>query len=223
VGKMNKIRILMVDDEKLLLESLELILSMNESFTVVGLAHDGKEALDILEKRQADIVLVDLNMEGMSGQELILKIKAAYSAMKILVLTTFYDEENIVNAVRHGADGYLLKDAGTKVIVQGIFNVMNDQSILDSKVMIALAEIMSKCSNQNTYKEKYATIELLKNLTEREIEICQLLSDGYTNSQMAEFLYISEGTVKNYISTIYDKTGIKDRTMLALKLAKIFS
>jgi len=220
---MNKIRILIVDDENLLLESLELILSMNESFKIVGLAHDGKEALDILEKEQADIVLVDLNMAGMSGQELILKIKATYSAMKILVLTTFYDEENIVNAVRHGADGYLLKDAGTKVIVQGIFNVMNGQSIVDSKVMTALADIMSKCSNENTNKEKYSTIGLLENLTEREIEICQLLSDGYTNSQMSEFLYISEGTVKNYISTIYDKTGIKDRTMLALKLAKIFS
>jgi len=138
-------------------------------------------------------------------------------------LTTFYDEENIVNAVRHGADGYLLKDAGTKVIVQGIFNVMNGQSILDSKVMTALADIISKCSKKNTDKEKYSTIGLLEYLTEREIEICQLLSDGYTNSQMSEFLYISEGTVKNYISTIYDKTGIKDRTMLALKLAKIFS
>lgn len=220
---MKKIRILIVDDEKLLLESLELILSMNESFTITGLAHDGKEALDILEKEQVDILLVDLNMEGMPGQELILKVKATYPKMKILVLTTFYDEENIVKAVMHGADGYLLKDAGTKVIVKGIFNVMNGQSMLDSKVMTALANIMSKCSNENSYKEKYHNSDLLKDLTEREIEICQLLSDGYTNSQIAEFLYISEGTVKNYISTIYDKTGIKDRTMLALKLAKIFS
>lgn len=220
---MNKIRILIVDDEKLLLESLELILSMNESFAITGLAHDGKEALDILEKEQVDIALVDLNMEGMSGQELILKVKTTYPKIKILVLTTFYDEENIVKAVMHGADGYLLKDAGTKVIVKGIFNVMNGQSMLDSKVMTALANIMSKCSNENTDKNKHHNVDLLKNLTEREIEICQLLSDGYTNSQIAEFLYISEGTVKNYISTIYDKTGIKDRTMLALKLAKIFS
>ncbi|WP_160679940.1 response regulator transcription factor [Clostridium sp. C8-1-8] len=230
---MNKIRILIVDDEKLLLESLELILSMTEDFEIVGVAQEGKEALKILEKEQADVALVDLNMKGMSGQELIPRIKAAYSSLKILVLTTFYDEENIVNAVRNGADGYLLKDAGTKVIVQGIFNVMNGQSIIDSKVMTALADIMLKQSTENKYKEKYTTIDnkckekyittdLLKNLTEREIEICQLLSDGYTNSQIAEFLYISEGTVKNYISTIYDKTGIKDRTMLALKLAKIF-
>jgi len=100
---------------------------------------------------------------------------------------------------------------------------MNGQSMLDSKVMTALANIMSKCSNENADKNKYHNVDLLKNLTEREIEICQLLSDGYTNSQIAEFLYISEGTVKNYISTIYDKTEIKDRTMLALKLAKIFS
>lgn len=219
---MNKIRILIVDDEILLLESLELILSMNESFQVEGLAHDGMEALNILAEKEADIALVDLNMAGMSGQELILKIKAKYPKMKILVLTTFYDEENIVNAVRHGADGYLLKDAGTKVIVQGILNVINGQSMLDCKVMSALAEIMLKCSNETTDKEKISNLELLKDLSDREIEICQLLSEGYTNSQIAEFLYISEGTVKNYISVIYDKTGIRDRTVLALKLAKVF-
>lgn len=219
---MNKTRIVIVDDEILLLESLELILSMNESFQVVGLAHDGREALEILEEKEADIVLVDLNMEGMSGQELILKIKITYPIMKILVLTTFYDEENIVNAVQHGANGYLLKDAGTKVIVQGILNVMNGQSMLDSKVMIALSEVMLKCSNETIDKEKISNLELLKDLSDREIEICQLLSEGYTNSQIAEFLYISEGTVKNYISVIYDKTGIRDRTVLALKLAKVF-
>ena len=220
---MNKIKILIVDDEILLLESLELILSMNESFQVAGVAHDGMEALDILEQKEADIALVDLNMEGMSGQELILKIKAKYPAMKILILTTFYDEENIVNAVRHGADGYLLKDAGTKVIVQGILNIMNGQSILDSKVMNALANVMLKCSNVTTEKGTSSNSELLKDLSAKEIEICQMLSDGYTNSQIAEFLYISEGTVKNYISVIYDKTEIRDRTVLALKLAKLFA
>ena len=212
-----------MDDEILLLESLELILSMNESFQIAGVAHDGKEALDILAQKEVDIALVDLNMVGMSGQELILKIKDKYPAMKILILTTFYDEENIVNAVRHGADGYLLKDAGTKVIVQGILNVMNGQSMIDSKVMKALADVMLKCSNVTTKKETNSNSELLKDLSSREIEVCQMLSEGYTNSQIAEFLYISEGTVKNYISVIYDKTGIRDRTVLALKLAKLFA
>ena len=219
---MNKIRILIVDDEILLLESLELILSMNEFLQVVGEARDGREALDILEQKEADIALVDLNMEGMSGQELILKIKLKYPVMKILVLTTFYDEENIVNAIRHGADGYLLKDAGTKVIVQGILNIMNGQSMIDSKVMNALAEVMLKCYNPTTEKGTNSNSELLKDLSDREIEVCQMLSEGYTNSQIAEFLYISEGTVKNYVSVIYDKTGIRDRTVLALKLAKLF-
>ena len=220
---MNKIRILIVDDEILLLESLELILSMNKSFQIAGVAHEGREALDILAEKDADIALVDLNMEGMSGQELILKIKAKYPAIKIVILTTFYDEENIITAIRHGADGYLLKDAGTKVIVQGILNVMNGQSMIDSKVMNALADVMLKCSNATTKKEIYSNHELLKDLSDREIEICEMLSEGYTNSQIAEFLYISEGTVKNYISVIYDKTGIRDRTVLALKLAKLFA
>lgn len=219
---MNKIKILIVDDEVLLLESLELILSMNEFFQVVGEACDGREALDILVKKEADIALVDLNMKGMSGQELILKIKAKYPTMKILILTTFYDQENIVNAIRHGADGYLLKDSGTKVIAQGILNVMNGQSMIDSKVMNALADVMLKCSDVTSGKAINFNSELLKDLSEREIEICQMLSEGYTNSQMAEFLYISEGTVKNYVSVIYDKTGIRDRTVLALKLAKVF-
>jgi len=212
-----------VDDEILLLESLELILSMNEFLQVVGEARDGREALDILEQKEADIALVDLNMAGMPGQELILKIKTKYPEMKILILTTFYDEENIVNAIRHGADGYLLKDAGTKIIVQGILNIMNGQSMIDSKVMNALADVMLKCYNPTTEKGTNSNSELLKDLSDREIEICQLLSEGYTNSQIAEFLYISEGTVKNYISVIYDKTGIRDRTVLALKLAKLFA
>jgi DNA-binding NarL/FixJ family response regulator len=219
----NKIRILIVDDEILLLESLELILSMNEYFKVAAVAHDGREALDILVKKEADIALVDLNMKGMSGQELILKIKAKYPAMKILILTTFYDQENIVNAIRHGADGYLLKDSGTKVIIQGILNVMNGQSMIDSKVMNALADVMLKCSDVTSEKKINSNSELLKDLSDREIEVCQMLSEGYTNSQIAEFLYISEGTVKNYVSVIYDKTGIRDRTVLALKLAKLFA
>lgn len=223
---MRKVNILLVDDELLLLESLELILSLNPEFEVVGLAIEGKAALHILEDKKVDVVLVDLNMEGMGGQELIQEIKKRYKAIKLLVLTTFYDEVNIVQAIQNGADGYLLKGAGREQITQGIHNLISGQSVLDSKVMHGLAKAMNKYNMQDQEQEKdnektVKGLEVFDTLTPREIEICHMIAEGYTNGQIASFLFISNGTVKNYMSSIYDKTGIKDRALLAVSLAKI--
>lgn len=211
-----KIRVMLVDDEALLIESLEIILSLNAGMEIVGKAKEGEQALEILKSTQADIALVDLNMEGMGGIELILNIKSLYPLTKILVLTTFYDEKNITCAIANGADGYLLKDSGRAAIINAIENVINGQSVIDSKVMQTLSRLMhSPRSGQNISQQAFSE------LTKREGEICRMLAEGYTNSQMAKLLYISEGTVKNYISSIYDKTGIRDRAQLALALKEM--
>jgi len=207
---MSKLRILLVDDEPLLLESLEIILTMNH-MEIVGMAHDGFEALDILSGHICDLALVDLNMKGMGGIELIARIKANYPKVKILVLTTFYDDKNITRAISNGADGYLLKDSGKDAILGAISQIINGRNVIDNKVMQRLAILMSDgatCANTS----------LLDGMTEREQEICTLLADGLTNKQIAEALYISEGTVKNYISSIYDKTGIHDRAKLIVAM-----
>lgn len=207
---MNKLRILLVDDEPLLLESLEIILTINH-MEIVGMAHDGFEALEVLSGHICDLALVDLNMKGMGGIELIARMKAEYPKVKILVLTTFYDDKNITRAIANGADGYLLKDSGKDAILGAISQIINGRNVIDNKVMQRLAILMSGGAAS-------ANASLLDGMTEREQEICTLLADGLTNKQIAEALYISEGTVKNYISSIYDKTGIHDRAKLIVAM-----
>lgn len=205
---MDKLRILLVDDEPLLLESLEIILTLN-GLTIIGMAHDGHEALSVLAERSCELALVDLNMKGMGGIELISRIKSEYPDIKLLVLTTFYDDKSITQAIANGADGYLLKDSGKNAIIGAIGQIMGGRNVIDSKVMQRLAALMSgKAPNPS----------LLEDMTAREKEICTLLSQGLTNKQISEKLYISEGTVKNYISSIYDKTGIHDRAKLIVAI-----
>lgn len=203
--------ILLVDDEALLVDSLEIILSLTEGMHIVGKALDGKEALNILSSVKADIALVDLNMKGMGGLELIKHMKKLYPNTKILVLTTFYDEKNIINAVSLGADGYILKDSGRDKIISAIKNVLSGQSVLDSKVLLALSKAVGSHSDDKLDKTQ---------LTPRELEILDMIGTGLTNTEIAGRLYISEGTVKNYVSSIYEKTGVHDRAQLALRASK---
>jgi len=201
-------RVLLVDDENMLLDSLEIILSVND-MEIVGKAHDGHEALKILKDTECDVALVDLNMKGMGGIELIGHMKKEYPSIKILVLTTFYDDNNITDAISNGADGYLLKDSGKDAILGAVSQLMSGVSVLDPKVMSRLTSLMTKNTSDDLYVE----------MTEREREIAGLLAEGLTNRQIADKLYISEGTVKNYISSIYDKTGIHDRVKLVVALS----
>ncbi len=202
-------RVLLVDDENMLLESLEIILSMND-MEIVGKARDGREALDILRTGVAcDVALVDLNMKGMGGIELIGHMKRMYPDIRILVLTTFYDDKNITDAISNGADGYLLKDSGKDAILGAVGQLMSGVSVLDPKVMMRLTALMQKAPS----------VDLCGEMTGREREVASLLAEGLTNRQIADKLYVSEGTVKNYISSIYDKTGIHDRVKLVVALS----
>ena len=245
-------KILLVDDETMLLDSLEIILSLNDH-EIVGKAHDGVEALEQLNSVQPDLALVDLNMKGMGGIELIGEMKKLYPAVKILVLTTFYDDQNITAAISRGADGYLLKDSGKNAILGAVRQILGGTTVLDAKVMQRLTALMAartaavgsagglsgagtsgsgtggsgdsvadRGPDGTSRADMRGEISALENaadpLTEREKEICTLIAEGLTNRQIADRLYISEGTVKNYISSIYDKTGIHDRVKLTLAL-----
>ena len=235
-------RVLLVDDEPLLLESLEIILTMN-GMEVVGMAKDGAEALALMNGNSCDIALVDLNMKGMGGIELIGHLKKQYPEVKILVLTTFYDDKSITQAIAGGADGYLLKDSGKDAILGAMEQVMGGRNVVDGKVMQRLAALMSgnmlgvnsenTGDTQNTNRSSgigsysiantVGELFLPEEITIREKEICSLLARGLTNRQIAEALYISEGTVKNYISSIYDKTGIHDRARLVAEMNRFGS
>lgn len=219
-------KVLLVDDEPLLLESLEIILTMKGGFEVAGCAANGKEALKILSEKKVDVMLADLNMPEMGGLELISNARAKYPEVKIIVLTTFYDSKNISEAIKGGAVGYLLKDSGKEAVINAVNQAMNGQSVLDTKVMAALSGFM----NENSESEKEnASLSSLKTddievrmtekeLTESEKKVARLLADGFTNSQIASLLCMSEGTVKNYVSVIYDKCDMHDRTRLAVWL-----
>jgi DNA-binding NarL/FixJ family response regulator len=125
-------KVLLVDDETMLLDSLEIILSLN-NMEITGKAHDGNEALAVLEKTKCDIALVDLNMKGMGGIELIGYMKKLYPDIRILVLTTFYDDTNITDAISNGADGYLLKDSGKDAILGAVNQIMGGNTVLDQR------------------------------------------------------------------------------------------
>lgn len=239
------IRILLVDDEPLLLESLEIVLTVKGGYTVVGTAGNGIAALDILKNTDTDVMLIDLNMPGMGGIELIKKVHDLYPDIRMIVLTTFYDEKNIAEALSNGASGYLLKDSGKDAIIEAIEQTVKGVGVLDAKVMQKLTGMLSGTGNtisgsaasgantldhpagHNMYGtpsgtdptpvNKGSRMEALfkdAGLTDREKDIAKLIAEGCTNSQIASLLYISEGTVKNYVSIIYDKFDIKDRAKL---------
>lgn len=201
-------RILLVDDEPLLTESLEIILTMKGGHEITGRAENGLRALELINGNKPDMMLVDLNMPRMGGIELIKRVRSEYPDIRILVLTTFYDERNISEAIAAGAGSYLLKDSGKDAILSAVERAMEGQSVLDNKVMQKLTAMMSseRTSSEDPMEGK--------DLTDREKEICGLLKDGLTNSQIASVLFISEGTVKNYMSSIYDKFDIHDRAKL---------
>ncbi len=224
-------KVLLVDDEVMLLDSLEIILSFND-MEIIGKATDGNAALDILKEKKCDIALVDLNMKGMGGIELIGHMKQLYPEIKILVLTTFYDDKNITEAISNGAEGYLLKDSGKDAILGAVDQIMGGSTVLDKKVMERLTALVANnaaalLANDNNSTDDAEDEQAEKNIresgvygemTEREREIASLIVDGFSNKQIADKLYISEGTVKNYISKIYDKTGIHDRVKLVVAL-----
>ncbi|MDE6063140.1 MAG: response regulator transcription factor [Lachnospiraceae bacterium] len=223
---MNRYKVLLVDDEKLLLDSLEIILSLN-GLEIIGKAYDGRGALQILEEKaeDCDIALVDLNMKGMGGIELIKVMKEKFAHVKILVLTTFYDDKYITEAIAGGADGYLLKDSGKDAILGAVTKILSGVTVLDQQVMAHLAELMAANSERRKKEAIEGSMEnnagdIAAELTGREKEICALMVEGLTNRQIADKLYISEGTVKNYISNIYDKTGIHDRVKLVVELKR---
>ena len=135
-------KVLLVDDEVMLLDSLEIILSFND-MEIIGKATDGNAALDILKEKKCDIALVDLNMKGMGGIELIGNMKQLYPEIKILVLTTFYDDKNITEAISNGAEGYLLKDSGKDAILGAVDQIMGGSTVLDKKVMERLTALVA--------------------------------------------------------------------------------
>ncbi|HKL79023.1 MAG TPA: response regulator transcription factor [Mobilitalea sp.] len=208
------IKVLIVDDQMLMVQGLSMILSQEEALDIVGTASNGSEAVEFCRLHPVDVVLLDIRMPVMDGVEATLKIKEISSQIKILVLTTFNDDAYIFGSLKNGASGYLLKDALPDEILQGILTVYSGGTLINPDVATKVVERLT-----HTAPEEPLDVRL-SNLTGREMDICHLLSTGKNNKEIGEVLFISEGTVKNNITRILDKLDIRDRTQLALFAVK---
>lgn len=197
--------ILIIDDDQLVAFSLKTILEAKEDINVLGIGNSGKDAISLYETLQPDILLMDIRMEEMNGLDAAKEILTAHPDAKILLLTTFSDDEYILKAIHLGAKGYILKQAFDS-IAPALQAVYNGQTVFGDEVMGKIPDLISHTSTPD-----YSAYEL----TEKEFEIIQLVADGQNNKEIASQLFLSEGTVRNYISNILLKLNLRDRTQLA--------
>lgn len=212
------IRVLLVDDQALFREGLETLLSVHKDIQVVGQASNGQEAAEIATKVQPDIVLMDVRMPVLDGVRATHLLKKVVPRTKVIVLTTFDDDEYIFDALRMGAAGYLLKDVASTKLVEAIRATARGDSILEPSVAAKVIEEFSRISSMVPARKMD---QLVEPLSERELEILFLISRGASNKEIAEQLIIAEGTVKNHVSHILSKLGVRDRTQAALKAREL--
>lgn len=204
---MEKIKILIVDDEKLIREGLKIMLSIYDDIKVVGTTENGYEALEFCKNNLVDVVLMDIRMEKCDGVMGTRLIKEQFEKIKVIILTTFKDKEYIQEAMKYGAFGYLLKDSSHDVIYEGIKTAFKGNIVVHPEVASTI--LHNTINNDKKDIGKY-------NLTEKEIEIIKGISDGLTNKEISEKMYLSEGTIKNNITSILSKLGLRDRTQIVI-------
>lgn len=202
-------KILLCDDQAVIRDGLEMLLNLEKDFQVVGTAQDGAEAVELASQKMPDLILMDLKMPGTNGIEATRQIHSKFPNMKILVLTTYDDDEWVFDAIRAGASGYLLKDTPRQKIIEAIRGTMDGKSFLDPA-------IAGKLMNQVASNQKRPTSLLTEKLTERELDVLRLIAKGFNNNDIAGQLHLSEGTVRNHVSAILEKLGVSDRTQAAV-------
>ena len=212
---MKKIKVLIADDMKILRQGLKAILSQDEEIVVVGTAENGKEAFELCKTLMPDVVLMDMRMPEYDGAFGINAIKEKNPEIKVLVLTTFDDDETISKAMDSGADGYILKEMEDEKIISSVKNVYEGISVFGQSVLNSMRKKMS--SNTNATKDIKG---LDVDLTARELDVIKLVSMGYDNKEIADELCLAEGTVRNQVSHLLEKIGLKDRTQLAVYAVK---
>ena len=202
-------KVIICDDQAIIRDGLELLLDLEHDIEVVGLTRDGAEAVEMVAQRPPDLVLMDLKMPGMNGIEATRQILARYPAVKILVLTTYDDDAWVFDAIRAGASGYLLKDTPRAEVIKAVRGTVAGQSFVDPQVT---GKLLQQIANR---QERPAT-HITDRLTDREGDVLRLLAQGLSNTDIAGRLYLSEGTVRNYISAILSKLDVADRTQAAV-------
>ena len=203
------IRVLICDDQAVVVDGLEMILNADAEIEVVGTAQDGAQAIEMIPHTDPDVILMDLKMPGMNGIQATRQIRKDHPDLKVLVLTTFGDDEWVFDAIRSGASGYLLKGTPRVELVQAVKGTVLGETHVDPGVA---GRLFSHISQSVTPKDT----TVAEDLSERELEILRLLAQGLTNAEIAERLFLTRGTVRNYVSSILAKLDVEDRTQAAL-------
>jgi len=207
--------IVIADDQLLTREGLRTILDLEDDLEVVGMAKNGQEAYEITEALRPDLVLMDIQMPKVDGIAALKRIKMSFPNTAVLILTTFMDTDYIVEGMANGASGYMLKDMDGDKMIAAIRDTLTGDLILPAAVAAKLAIRMNKLAdNENWKSSAFGEISL----TEREAEIARLIIQGLNNREIADALHIAEGTARNYISNLYSKLDVVDRTQAIVRL-----
>jgi DNA-binding NarL/FixJ family response regulator len=205
------IRLLICDDQAIVCEGLRAILEGVRDIEVVGVANNGVEAIELTRTTQPDLVLMDLKMPRMNGLQATRAICDQFPGVRILVLTTYDEDEWVLDAIRSGAAGYVLKDAPQEELIKAIRETMQGWNPIDPQVA---GKILKQVADQA--ERALPDRQRISQLSEREREVLGLLASGLSNADIAQTLFLSEGTVKNYVSIIFSKLDVADRTQAAL-------
>ena len=208
-------RVLIVDDQTVVREGLAAILSTDEEIKVVGLAADGREALDLVPEAQPDVVLMDLKMPVLNGVQATQRLRQAYPQVRVLVLTTYVADEWVFDAIRAGAVGYLMKDTRRDDLIAAVKGTAEGKSYLDPAIAGRVMQQAVSSPPASAPSEPGGEA-----LTERELQILHLLAQGYSNPEIAQRLHLARGTVRNYVSVVLQKLGVSDRTQAAIEALK---
>ena len=206
------IKVLIVDDQQLVRDGIKALLEIKDDFSIIGTAANGQEAIDILKRTPADIILMDVRMPEMDGIEATHAIRKKDSKVRIIMLTTFNNDDYIVKAIQAGADGYLLKDIPKDDLAEAIRLAYRGVSQFSSDTIGMLVE-------HNLLRDAAASdepVEELSMLNEKEYEILCMIAEGFSNREIAEELFFTEGTVKNYVSKILNTLHLRDRVQAAI-------
>jgi DNA-binding NarL/FixJ family response regulator len=204
------IRVFICDDQWIVCEGLEAILEAESDLTVVGIAHDGGEAVEQIAVSKPDVVLMDLRMPGMNGIQATRLLKERYPDVKVLVLTTYGADEWVLDAIRSGAAGYLLKGTPRASLIEAIKGTAAGQTHVDPAVAGKLFEQIAQS------RSPVLDTTLVHALSERELGVLRLIARGFSNAEIASRLSLSQGTVRNYVSAVLAKLGVSDRTQAAV-------
>ena len=208
------INVLVADDQELIRQSLQIVLDSKEGIQVIGAAANGQEVIQQVRKQRPDVILMDIRMPKVDGVQCTQIIKESYPEVKIIILTTFDDDEYVYNALKYGASGYLLKGVSMDELENAIRTVYSGKAMINPDIATKVLQLFSKMA-QSDYTIPVGN-KAVADITDAEWKIINCVEKGATNKEIAETLKLSEGTVRNYLSAILNKLDLRDRTQLAI-------